>query len=476
MDYMKKAATHLARQGRGPDTTLMHVSDREAGILGLLHPDGRLPRNPNTGLPEAGWFDTILPIVVGLGATALTGGAAAPYALAAGAAASGATKAAMTGDLKQGIMTGLLSYGAGSALQGLSGGADAVAGAAGSGVPEAGVGVAGSAPMTMQGVTPDMSGIFSGSGQLTMPSAADAANIIPSTSAVSAPAVVPEAVVPAAVTPPPPAPFSLAKGLERIQNIPTDTMNQFSKIGENLSTDPVGTLGRTFIDSPMKTTLPLAAGLYGTMYGNPEPLNVPKEPSREELERRYPEQFPDPRTVVSPPAGYNPGVDPEFNYFRYGMAEGGEVLMGNHDALYKEGGIASANPGAATKANIEAEAKMALLGEHPRAEEALSRYKQAFGEEAMNDLMGRVRPPGGRIRGAGGGLDDLIPGTIEGRKQVRLADGEFVVPADVVSHLGDGSTDQGVRKLYEMMDRVRHTKTGSKKQPGPVKDGKVLPV
>jgi hypothetical protein len=471
MDYMKKAATHLARQGRGPDTTLMHVTDREAGILGLLHPDGRLPRNPSTGLPEAGWFDTILPMAVGLGVTALTGGAAAPYALMYGAGASGATKAAMTGDLKQGIMTGLLSYGAGSALQGLSGGAEA-AGAAGSG----GVGVAGSAPMTMQGVTPDMSGIFGGSGQLTMPSAADLANIAPSTSAMSAPAVVPEAVVPAAVSPPPITPPSLGTGLQRLQNIPTDTMSQFSKIGENLSTDPAGTLGRTFIDNPMKTTLPLAAGLYGTMYGNPEPLNVPKELTKEELERKYPEQFPDPRTVVSPPAGYNPGVDPEFNYFRYGMAEGGQVLMGNHDALYKEGGIASANPGAATKANIEAEAKMALLGEHPRAEEALARYQKAFGEEAMNDLMGRVRPPGGRIRGAGGGLDDLIPGTIEGRKQVRLADGEFVVPADVVGHLGDGSTDQGVRKLYEMMDRVRHSKTGSKKQPGPVKDRKVLPV
>jgi hypothetical protein len=50
------------------------------------------------------------------------------------------------------------------------------------------------------------------------------------------------------------------------------------------------------------------------------------------------------------------------------------------------------------------------------------------------------------------------------------------VPADVVSHLGDGSTDHGVRKLYEMMDRIRDTKTGSKKQPGPVKDRKVLPV
>jgi hypothetical protein len=252
--------------------------------------------------------------------------------------------------------------------------------------------------------------------------------------------------------------------------------NSYGKAYEGLVGPNSGALLKsTFIDNAAKTTLPILAGGYG-MLNQPSALEVPKEPTAEELNRKYPEQFPDPRTVVSPPAGYNPGVDPEFNYFRYGMAEGGQVLMGNHDALYKEGGIASANPGAATKANIEAEAKMALLGEHPRADEALARYQQAFGEEAMNDLMGRVRPPGGRIRGAGGGLDDLIPGTIEGRKQVRLADGEFVVPADVVGHLGDGSTDQGVRKLYEMMDRVRHSKTGSKKQPGPVKDRKVLPV
>ena len=456
MEYMKNAATHLARQGRGADDTLMHVTRREAGILGLLHPDGKLPHNPATGLPEAGWFDTILPIVVGLGATALTGGAAAPYALAAGAAASGATKTAMTGDLKQGIMTGLLSYGAGSALQGLSGGAEAAGAAVPGAQSGAGLGTGNLAGQTFpQSIAPASSGL--GGALPPMPAAA--------------------AATPAATTAAQ-TPFSFQTGLDRLANIPTDMSSQFSKIGENLSTDPAGTLGRTFLDSPMKTTLPLAAGLYGTMYGDPDPLDVPKEPTKEELERMYPEQFPDPRTVVSPPAGYNPGVDPEFNYFRYGsgMARGGEVLMGNHDALYKEGGIASANPGAATKANIEAEAKMALLGEHPNAEEALARYKRAFGEEAMNDLMGRVRPPGGRIRGAGGGLDDLIPGTIEGRKQVRLADGEFVVPADVVGHLGDGSTDQGVRKLYEMMDRVRHSKTGSKKQPGPVKNDKVLPA
>jgi hypothetical protein len=63
-----------------------------------------------------------------------------------------------------------------------------------------------------------------------------------------------------------------------------------------------------------------------------------------------------------------------------------------------------------------------------------------------------------------------------GRKQpARLADGEFVVPADVVSHLGNGSTDAGARKLYNMMDKVRTARTGKKKQAPAVKGDKYLP-
>jgi hypothetical protein len=119
---------------------------------------------------------------------------------------------------------------------------------------------------------------------------------------------------------------------------------------------------------------------------------------------------------------------------------------------------------------------MALIDHHPKAKEALRRYADMFGEDALKDLTHKVSSLGGRIRGAGGGLDDLIPGTIEGRKEVRLADGEFVVPADVVSHLGDGSSDHGVRKLTEMMDRIRKEKTGTSKQAGHIKDHKVLPA
>jgi hypothetical protein len=153
------------------------------------------------------------------------------------------------------------------------------------------------------------------------------------------------------------------------------------------------------------------------------------------------------------------------------MAAGGGV-----HGYYAKGGIADANPRSATRANIEAEAKMALLDHHPKAKQALRRYADTFGEDALRSLTEKVSSMGGRIRGAGGGLDDLIPGTIEGRKEVRLADGEFVVPADVVSHLGDGSSDHGVRKLTEMMDRIRKEKTGTTKQAGHIKDHKVLPA
>jgi len=69
---------------------------------------------------------------------------------------------------------------------------------------------------------------------------------------------------------------------------------------------------------------------------------------------------------------------------------------------------------------------------------------------------------GGRLlRGPGDGVSDSIPATIGGRQPARLADGEFVVPARIVSELGNGSTEAGARKLYQMMDRVQHNRRKS---------------
>ena len=84
---------------------------------------------------------------------------------------------------------------------------------------------------------------------------------------------------------------------------------------------------------------------------------------------------------------------------------------------------------------------------------------------------------GGRLlKGPGDGMSDDIPATIGGKQEARLADGEFVVPADVVSGLGNGSTDAGAKHLYKMMDKVRHARTGKKSQAKQIKGEKYVPA
>jgi hypothetical protein len=79
------------------------------------------------------------------------------------------------------------------------------------------------------------------------------------------------------------------------------------------------------------------------------------------------------------------------------------------------------------------------------------------------------------LKGPGDGMSDNIPATINGRQPARLADGEFVIPADVVSHLGNGSTEAGAKQLHAMMDRVRKARTGNKKQGKQIVAAKYLP-
>ena len=80
------------------------------------------------------------------------------------------------------------------------------------------------------------------------------------------------------------------------------------------------------------------------------------------------------------------------------------------------------------------------------------------------------------LKGPGDGMSDNIPAVIGSRQPARLADGEFVVPADVVSHLGNGSTDAGAKKLHQMMDKIRMARTGKKKQAPAVNTGRFMPA
>lgn len=79
------------------------------------------------------------------------------------------------------------------------------------------------------------------------------------------------------------------------------------------------------------------------------------------------------------------------------------------------------------------------------------------------------------LDGATDGMADQLPANIDGKQQARLSHGEFVVPADVVSHLGNGNSTAGAQRLYDMMDRIRKARTGTKQQGKQINPDKFLP-
>ena len=78
------------------------------------------------------------------------------------------------------------------------------------------------------------------------------------------------------------------------------------------------------------------------------------------------------------------------------------------------------------------------------------------------------------LSGGGDGMSDSIHANIGGNQEARLADGEFVIPADVVSHLGNGSSKAGAKQLYSMMNKVRKARTGTAKQGRQINPNKYL--
>ena len=239
----------------------------------------------------------------------------------------------------------------------------------------------------------------------------------------------------------------------------------------------------------------------------------------EEPEREYiPEAEPFRRERLRPPEDYRPGIDSEFVYFsptNYGtrrMAGGGMMAYtpaGMRQPVYMQaGGIADMMPGAEmmidpamvdpavmqeeapamNDKDIVKAAVSAIRGEIPEEQAAivLGMFLESFGEEALRRLVSDVRSGKvdgdrgdieGMIEGPGDGMDDLVPAEMDdGSQDVLLSDGEFIVPADVVSGLGNGSTDAGAEELYSMMDRVRQERTGMTEQPAQVKVGGLLPA
>ena len=89
--------------------------------------------------------------------------------------------------------------------------------------------------------------------------------------------------------------------------------------------------------------------------------------------------------------------------------------------------------------------------------------------------LASVAPKGYYLGGVTDGMADKVPASIGGQQPARLSDGEFVVPADVVSHLGNGNSNAGAKELYDMMDRIRKARTGRVEQGKQVAPRKYMP-
>lgn len=404
---LHQLANHMAAHGRGPDDRLVHMSGKEvAGLQALAKAHGgSLTQNPHTGLPEAGFLDNILPALVGaagmyFGVDPMTT-----------AAVMGGGTALKTHDLGKGIMAGMGAYGGGNMMQS----------AMGSGL----VG-AGPAAVSPTSVGPQMIGA-----DLEQMSAANLPDNIDIGGGYN----------PASGTSP--TPFNL-ENLGGIKNIGMAAAPAIMGMMTPQNAQPAQGTQQMIRPYTFAANPQTPANMVGTTY----------KPGQDTSER----QWFQPQFIAQTP---------------YKAAEGGLLDLGRMAA--GGGPVEQMSNQAAIGANtMYPMANMTTSAfstpyQSPRATNIIA----PSGGATVNSSTGELNPQGTRLaaggiaslggysdggnllRGPGDGVSDSIPATIGDKQPARLADGEFVVPARIVSELGNGSTDAGARQLYKMMDRVQ---------------------
>ena len=172
----------------------------------------------------------------------------------------------------------------------------------------------------------------------------------------------------------------------------------------------------------------------------------------------------------TPPSGYQ-GTVPKYDVQR-------EVVPNTYDPNRRPGSGGQRYftqtqfvPRAAEPATpMSAEGLAALNAANP-AREVVQQPVQQMAAGGIATLK-----KGQYLNGASDGMADKVPANIDGVQEARLSDGEFVIPADVVSHLGNGNSDAGAKVLKEMMSRVRKARTGNDKQGKEVDPNKFIPA
>jgi hypothetical protein len=449
------AAQHLASKGRKGDTELVHMTRGEIkGLQDLaLASGGSLSINPDTGLVEANFLKKMLPMIAGIGLNMMFPGLGA----LATAGIVGGVETVRTGDIGKGLMAGLGAYGgagigqglttAGQAAQGLELGSSAVgadpnmASIASKMTPEnadffAKAYETGAAPAdTILGRGSQMS---SGIGSLGTEGGRNLAYqalpkyTLPAAGMAIANAATPEYQQPGLPEEEDYGPYKLKRLSANFQGSTPVQPNPYYRptgLGYAAGGDVMMAAGGSYEDEPMGDVGGMAAG------------GIAGYANRGQV-RHLPESVGVPRTGIF--------RDTDSDTARKDALE---AAMIRNRKLAKSSNI-----------KLAAMPKTSVKG---------------LGDVEMGAAGGSIGgySDGGRmLKGPGDGMSDSIPATIGRKQPARLADGEFVVPADVVSHLGNGSTDAGAKKLYTMMDKIRKARTGKKKQAPAVKADRYLPA
>ena len=405
----------------------------------------------------------MLPLIGALAGSALGPAAFGTTALLGSAVGSGLGSYLQTGSLERGLMTGIGSYFGGKLLGGIGGDKAAMDPTAAKEAAKAGA---------ASGVTPMASPEYLSSPLTSADLAAPGA--LPPGGGVMKPTSLPGLGGPG-YTPPTPQTTSLFDtpiSDTQLGRSISGAFGEGAKVGgADLAKQTVGEAAKqSAITGTIGSALSYEPPAVDTGFGDDEPVEIPDY---------GPEDYAKQRT---PGEGYRPGRDPEFRYFDRsgtssltrgltGMASGGIMRM-------QEGGEINDK-------EVVDMAIRAVEGKIAEPEKALAEYMNRFGQEALLSLVNAVRsgeiqssagPAEGMVRGAGDGMEDLVPASM-GEQDVLLSEGEFVVPADVVSGIGNGSTDAGAERLYGMLDRVREMRNGgSTKQPPQIRAMDALPA
>lgn len=502
-------AEYLKKHGRGPDDQLVHMSSNELRGLQQLAKSagGSLTINPHTGLPEAGFLDAMLPMVIGAGLTVASGGALSPL-MAAGIVGAGYGIA--KGDLNAGLMAGLGAYGGAGLGAGLTeaGAAtteglaaqEAAKNAAGQTIAEeaaknqtAGLGadMMGEMPkdyaqIAAQTATPQqvaaqqtplgnlenagrgLEGLGSSTGRTAAYNAMPTGTL-PAAGFAVANALSPQQGVPNQLGSPDNNPMNLARLSPNFKGYEPERPNPYYKAQY---TD--------YTQNPYAPKAMAIGGLAGQTY----PMS-----QQEHTNFMNPTQLPSNAMDVR---NFEPATNPLTGDQTQAMAKGGiaRFAPGGHlsasagipdTGIYHDTNLTTKNLPAwnAAQAGYKQTAKRANVKSAGLPKTAIEKLGGDFSDTGASGgiaTLGSYSDGGRLLKGPGDGMSDNIPAQIGKHQPARLADGEFVVPADVVSHLGNGSTDAGAKKLYSMMDKIRKARTGRKAQGKQINANKFLPT